>query len=250
MSRDAASVTMVGRAGTHPQYRREFAGDRVSLRVVATERWFDKAANDWVDGDEFGVTVVCWKGLGGAVLNTVRKGDPVIVVTGRITTRRFEKDGATAVLHRGQSRCRRPRRGQDRVRGSPGVALEPTARRQTPPAAPTASAAAGRSSRAELSRNRVTTVSTRDDWGDQQPADRGGRPGVCRLNAVRLPPIGDLVDGLAVDLRIALRAGVVSAGDRARSARRGSSGRPARAVVAPPRSTRTVRSSCRFSGRK
>lgn len=94
MSRDAAAVTLVGRAGTHPQISGN-SPDRVSLRIITTERWFDKATNVWVDGDEFGVTVVCWKGLGGAVLKTVRKGDPIIV-TGRITTRRFEKDGATA----------------------------------------------------------------------------------------------------------------------------------------------------------
>jgi single-strand DNA-binding protein len=64
----------------------------VNFRVVATERRYDKTADDWVDGDEFGVTVVCWRTLASAVLNTVRKGDPVIVA-GRIATRRFEKNG-------------------------------------------------------------------------------------------------------------------------------------------------------------
>jgi len=94
MSRDVASVTIVGRAGTHPQLSVGLTGDRVSFRVVATERRFDRAADDWVDGDEFGVTVVCWKTMATAVLNTVRKGDPVVIV-GRILTRRFERDGAT-----------------------------------------------------------------------------------------------------------------------------------------------------------
>jgi single-strand DNA-binding protein len=94
MSINAASVTLVGRAGTHPQLSVGSTGDRVNLRVVATERYFDRTANDWVDGDEFGVTVVCWKALATAVLNTVRKGDPVIV-GGRIATRRFEKNGVT-----------------------------------------------------------------------------------------------------------------------------------------------------------
>jgi single-strand DNA-binding protein len=94
MSRDVASVTIVGRAGTHPQLSVGLTGDRVSFRVVATERRFDRAADDWVDGDEFGVTVVCWRTMATAVLNTVRKGDPVVVV-GRISTRRFERDGVT-----------------------------------------------------------------------------------------------------------------------------------------------------------
>jgi single-strand DNA-binding protein len=94
MSLNAASVTLVGRAAAHPQISVGSTGDRVSFRVVATERYFDKAVNDWVSGDEFGVTVVCWRTLGTAVLTTVRKGDPVIV-SGRIATRRFEKNGST-----------------------------------------------------------------------------------------------------------------------------------------------------------
>lgn len=91
---NAAAVTIVGRAGTYPQLSMGPTGDRVNFRIVATERWFDKAADKWVDGDEFGVTVVCWKTLATSVLNTVRKGDPVIV-SGRIATRRFEKNGTT-----------------------------------------------------------------------------------------------------------------------------------------------------------
>ena len=38
----AASITLVGRAGTDPQLSSGPTGDRVSLRVVATERRFDK----------------------------------------------------------------------------------------------------------------------------------------------------------------------------------------------------------------
>jgi len=91
---NAAAVTIVGRAGTQPQVSVGLTGDRVNFRVVATERWFDKASDKWVDGDEFGVTVVCWKTLATSVLHSVRKGDPVIV-GGRIATRRFEKNGAT-----------------------------------------------------------------------------------------------------------------------------------------------------------
>ena len=94
MSMNAASVTLVGRAAAHPQVSVGTTGDRVSFRVVATERYFDKALGDWVSGDEFGVTVVCWRTLGTAVLTTVRKGDPVIV-SGRIATRRFENNGTT-----------------------------------------------------------------------------------------------------------------------------------------------------------
>ena len=84
----AASITLVGRVGTNPQLSSGSTGDRVTFRVVATERRFDRLTQDWVDGDEFGVSVLCWRGLATAVLGVVRKGDPV-VVTGRISTRRF-----------------------------------------------------------------------------------------------------------------------------------------------------------------
>ena len=94
MSRDVASVTIVGRAGNNPQVTVGTTGERVNFRVIATERRFDKTLDDFVDGDQFGVTVVCWKTLAAAVLSSVRKGDPVLV-SGRITTRRFEKNGVT-----------------------------------------------------------------------------------------------------------------------------------------------------------
>lgn len=91
----AASITLVGRVGTDPLLSSGPTGDRVTFRVVATERRFDRIAQDWVDGDEFGVSVLCWRGLATAVLGVVRKGDPV-VVTGRICTRRFaDQQGVT-----------------------------------------------------------------------------------------------------------------------------------------------------------
>ena len=103
MSRDVASVTIVGRAGTHPQVSGS-TGERVSFRVVATERRFDRAADEWVDGDEFGVAVVCWRAMGTSVLTTIRRGDPVVVV-GRIVTRRFEKNGATQYFTEVKADC-------------------------------------------------------------------------------------------------------------------------------------------------
>lgn len=104
MSRDVTSVTIVGRAGTHPQVSMGSTGDRVTFRVVATERRFDKAADSWVDGDEFGVAVVCWRTMATSVLTTIRRGDPVVVV-GRIVTRRFEKNGATQYFTEVKADC-------------------------------------------------------------------------------------------------------------------------------------------------
>jgi len=38
----AASITLVGRVGTNPQLSSGATGDRVTFRVVATERRFDR----------------------------------------------------------------------------------------------------------------------------------------------------------------------------------------------------------------
>ena len=94
MIRDATTVTIVGRVGTNPQVSLGSTGDRVSFRVVSTDRRFDKSTGGWVDGEECWLTVVCWQGLAKAVMTTIRKGDPVVVI-GRINNRRFEKNGVT-----------------------------------------------------------------------------------------------------------------------------------------------------------
>ncbi|GGM06961.1 single-stranded DNA-binding protein [Nakamurella endophytica] len=95
MRTDAAAVTIVGRVASNPTVTATTGGERLSMRVVATERRYDEAAAQWTDGDEFGVTVVGWRRVASGVIAHVRKGDPVVVV-GRISTRRFEReDGVT-----------------------------------------------------------------------------------------------------------------------------------------------------------
>lgn len=91
MRNDGAVLNMSGRAATNPSISGA-KGDRVSFRAVSTERRYDEAAGDWVDGDEFGANVVCWGKLGAAVLQLVRKGDPV-VIDGRMSTRKFDRNG-------------------------------------------------------------------------------------------------------------------------------------------------------------
>ena len=93
MRHDGAELTLSGRAATNPSISGGNA-ERVTFRAVSTERRYDEAAGEWVDGDEFGIAVVCWRALGTSVLSLVRKGDPV-VVTGKLSTRRYEKEGAT-----------------------------------------------------------------------------------------------------------------------------------------------------------
>ncbi|MET3804247.1 single-strand DNA-binding protein [Nakamurella sp. UYEF19] len=91
MRNDGAVLSMFGRAATNPSISGS-NGDRVSFRAVSTERRYDESAADWIDGDEFGITVVCWAKLGSSVLQLVRKGDPV-VIDGRLSTRKFDRNG-------------------------------------------------------------------------------------------------------------------------------------------------------------
>ena len=86
-------TTVVGRMATAVD-RHEFASGvtRVSFRVASNERRFDRATDEWGDGDSLYITVKCWRQLGENVLASMRRGDPVMV-HGRLFTRSFERDG-------------------------------------------------------------------------------------------------------------------------------------------------------------
>jgi single-strand DNA-binding protein len=87
-------VTVVGNVATDLRARRvgEDDGRVVSFLVVSSERRFDKEREEWVDGDRFSAWVSCWRRLGESVLQSLVKGDPV-VVTGRLQVREYESDG-------------------------------------------------------------------------------------------------------------------------------------------------------------
>ncbi len=91
MRNDGAVLIMSGRAATNPTISGA-KGERVSFRALSTERRWDEGSGDWIDGDEFGITVVCWRQLGVSVLQLVRKGDPILV-EGKISTRKYDRNG-------------------------------------------------------------------------------------------------------------------------------------------------------------
>jgi single-strand DNA-binding protein len=83
-------ITVVGRVASPPRLSRLDSGSSVvNFRIASTSRRFDRNTQDWVDGETFWSDVECWGDLGGNVVRSISKGDPVVVV-GRLWTRDYE----------------------------------------------------------------------------------------------------------------------------------------------------------------
>lgn len=86
-------LTVVGHVASDPQLRVTTSGARVgSFRLASTERRYDKALSAWRDGDTIFWTVSCWRSAAENVVDSLEKGQPV-VVHGRLKERGYEKDG-------------------------------------------------------------------------------------------------------------------------------------------------------------
>jgi len=132
MRNDGATLTMSGRAATNPTISGT-KGERVSFRAVSTERRYDEATADWIDGDEFGITVVCWRQLGTSVLQLVRKGDPIVVV-GSLSTRKFDRNGVVDYF----TEVKADHVAVDVARATGRIKRDPTAGVESSPAKPSA----------------------------------------------------------------------------------------------------------------
>lgn len=129
------TVTMVGNLVEDPKQRTTESGiDLAVFRLASTARKFDAQTGRHVDAGSLFLSVTCWRTLAGNVAASLRKGDPV-VVTGRLFTRSYEKDGQTRSvvemeahaigpdLARGTAVFRRTPRGPS-ADGSPGAASD------------------------------------------------------------------------------------------------------------------------------
>lgn len=88
-------VTLVGNLVDDPKLRTTDGGaEVVGFRVASTARRFDRGEQRWVDGSSLFLSVSCWRALGTNAAASLRRGDPV-VLTGRLSTRTYEKDGQT-----------------------------------------------------------------------------------------------------------------------------------------------------------
>jgi single-strand DNA-binding protein len=85
-----AQVHITGYAGTEIESRGN--GTVSAFRLACTPRI--KTKNGWGDGNTTWIEVACFRTLAQHVAQSVRKGDPVIVV-GKLRTNVWEKDGQT-----------------------------------------------------------------------------------------------------------------------------------------------------------
>ena len=89
---NAIYVTVPGRIATRPERLASKNGAGVRFRIASTERYFNRAAEEWNEADPVYLTVSCWRQLAENVLLSLRVGDPVIV-HGKLINPSFERDG-------------------------------------------------------------------------------------------------------------------------------------------------------------
>lgn len=88
-----SKMTISGRLTADPQLRFIPSGDAVaSFTVAQNDRRYDKATNQWVDGEALFLKVEAWRQLGEGAAEQLRKGDAVVVV-GTLKPDNWEKDG-------------------------------------------------------------------------------------------------------------------------------------------------------------
>lgn len=88
-------VTVTGNLGADPKsFGKSIDAPACSFRVGVTPRYFDGNRRQWRDRETTWVAVRAYRTLATNVLNSLHKGDPVIV-TGTLQTERWRKEGET-----------------------------------------------------------------------------------------------------------------------------------------------------------
>jgi single-strand DNA-binding protein len=85
-------ITVCGNVATDPRHVVSAEGVPItSFRIASTARRFDRERRSWVDGPTTWMTVTCFRALAGNVLESVRKGQKVVVY-GRLRVSRWHDD--------------------------------------------------------------------------------------------------------------------------------------------------------------
>ena len=87
-------ITVVGNLTADPELRYTQGGLAVAnFTIASTPRTFDRAANDWKDGEALFLRASCWREFAEHVAGSLTKGSRV-VATGRLKKRSYEtKEG-------------------------------------------------------------------------------------------------------------------------------------------------------------
>ncbi len=89
------TITVVGNLTKDPTMRYTTTGKPVTdFTVACNHGWRDRDSQTWVEGEASFFKVECWETMAENVVESIRKGDPVIVV-GRLNRRTYEQDGVT-----------------------------------------------------------------------------------------------------------------------------------------------------------
>lgn len=92
------TLTLVGNLVADPDLRYTPNGAAVAgFTVASTPRTYDKASNEWKDGETLFMRCNVWKEAAENVAESLRKGMRV-VATGRLKARSYEKDGQTRTV--------------------------------------------------------------------------------------------------------------------------------------------------------
>lgn len=87
------TLTLVGNLTADPELRYITSGAAVvNFTVAHTPRVYNKASNEWTDGEALFLRCTLWRDAAENVANTLHRGDRVIV-TGKVKQRSYEKDG-------------------------------------------------------------------------------------------------------------------------------------------------------------
>ena len=86
------TMTVTGWVATEPRHVVGPTGTRLtSFRLASTSRFFDRDKGEWVDGNTEWFTVRTFRNAAITVMNSIEKGQPV-VVQGRLRTHQWDAD--------------------------------------------------------------------------------------------------------------------------------------------------------------
>lgn len=85
-----ATITIVGNLTDAPELRYTQSGHAVAnFTIASTPKTFDKASNEWKDGEALFLRASCWREFAEHVAGSLAKGSRV-VATGKLKSRSYE----------------------------------------------------------------------------------------------------------------------------------------------------------------